>query len=205
MYGLYVKEENHDFKLAPAEVHNACRSMGFCKIWWTDRNEILHTSRQCNCRDVCKISLWCMEYILNQSNANCGRIRSKYRYWDGCPVSIKPQLGDTSIMEPVYTTKLRFTTDLSYLFLIWRTVFILEWALVSYSDTHSPLSHSHCWFSPPWCSHKIKSAPVSVLPALMSRHLSVSTSRRHPPSIFQRDTLGPKGFSTILFPSSVKI
>ena len=27
------------------------------KMYSTDHNEILHTSRQCNCRDVCKISL----------------------------------------------------------------------------------------------------------------------------------------------------
>ena len=27
------------------------------KIYFTDHNKILHTSRQCNCRDVCKISL----------------------------------------------------------------------------------------------------------------------------------------------------
>ena len=31
----------------------------------TNHNEILHTSRQCNCRDVCKISLWSTSYILN--------------------------------------------------------------------------------------------------------------------------------------------
>ena len=30
-----------------------------------DHNEILHTSRQCNCRDVCKISLWSVAHIIN--------------------------------------------------------------------------------------------------------------------------------------------
>ena len=35
------------------------------KIYVTDHNEVLHTSRQCNCRDMCKISLWSDEYILN--------------------------------------------------------------------------------------------------------------------------------------------
>ena len=35
------------------------------KIYPTDHNEILHTSRHCNCRDVCKISLWSIEPILN--------------------------------------------------------------------------------------------------------------------------------------------
>ena len=44
------------------------------QMYSTDHNKILHTSRQCNCRDVCKISLWSVEYILNQSTANFGRI-----------------------------------------------------------------------------------------------------------------------------------
>ena len=35
------------------------------KIYYTNHNKILHTSRQCNCRDVCKISLWSIMYILN--------------------------------------------------------------------------------------------------------------------------------------------
>ena len=35
------------------------------KMFSTDHNEISHTSRQCNCRDVCKISLWSSMYILN--------------------------------------------------------------------------------------------------------------------------------------------
>ena len=28
-------------------------------------DDILHTSRQCHCRDVCKISLWSVEYNRN--------------------------------------------------------------------------------------------------------------------------------------------
>ena len=40
----------------------------FAVLWFqmrsTDHNEILHTSRQCNCRDECKISLWSVEHIL---------------------------------------------------------------------------------------------------------------------------------------------
>ena len=32
--------------------------------------EILHMSRQCNCRDVCKISLWSVEHISNKSTPN---------------------------------------------------------------------------------------------------------------------------------------
>ena len=39
-----------------------------------DHNEILHTSRQCNCHDVCKISLWSVAHILNQSTPNFYRI-----------------------------------------------------------------------------------------------------------------------------------
>ena len=35
------------------------------KRYSTDHNEILHTSRQCDCRDVCKSSLWSVEHILN--------------------------------------------------------------------------------------------------------------------------------------------
>ena len=47
----------------------------------TDHKEILHMSWQLLCRDECKISLWSVEYNLNQSTANFGRISkwSKYR------------------------------------------------------------------------------------------------------------------------------
>ena len=41
---------------------------------FTDHNGILHMSRQLHCRDVCKILLWSVEYILNQSTANFGQI-----------------------------------------------------------------------------------------------------------------------------------
>ena len=41
----------------------------FALLWFrmysTSHNENLHTSRQCNCRDVCKISLWSVEHILS--------------------------------------------------------------------------------------------------------------------------------------------
>ena len=33
------------------------------KTYCTDHNKILYTSRQCNCRGVCKISLLPVEYI----------------------------------------------------------------------------------------------------------------------------------------------
>ena len=37
------------------------------KMHSTDHNEILHTSLQCYCRDVCKILLWSAEYVMNKS------------------------------------------------------------------------------------------------------------------------------------------
>ena len=40
-------------------------------IYSTDHNEILHTSRQCYCRDVCKMSLWSAKYVMNKSIAKC--------------------------------------------------------------------------------------------------------------------------------------
>ena len=39
----------------------------FSVLWFkmcsTGQNKILHTSRQCYCRDVCKISLWSVEIL----------------------------------------------------------------------------------------------------------------------------------------------
>ena len=37
------------------------------KMFSTDHNEILHTSRQLHCRDMCKFSLWLAEYVMNKS------------------------------------------------------------------------------------------------------------------------------------------
>ena len=50
------------------------------KIYLTDHNEILHTSQQLHCRDVCKISLWSVEYILNQGTPNLGQISNSIEY-----------------------------------------------------------------------------------------------------------------------------
>ena len=36
-------------------------------MYSADRNRILHTSWQCSCRDVCKISLWLAEYLMNKT------------------------------------------------------------------------------------------------------------------------------------------
>ena len=50
----------------------------FAMLWFkmssNNQNEISHTSRQCNCRDMCKISLWSVEYILNYGTPNFDRI-----------------------------------------------------------------------------------------------------------------------------------
>ena len=48
------------------------------KIYSTDHNEILHKPRQCNCRGVCKISLWSVEHILNYSAPNFDRISVQF-------------------------------------------------------------------------------------------------------------------------------
>ena len=41
------------------------QNMLWFKMYTIDHKEILHTSRLCNCRDVCKISLWSVKYDLN--------------------------------------------------------------------------------------------------------------------------------------------
>ena len=40
------------------------------EIRLTNHSEILYTSRQLHCREVCEISLWSVAYILDQSTAN---------------------------------------------------------------------------------------------------------------------------------------
>ena len=50
----------------------------FAVLWFemysTNHNEMMHTSQQCNCHDLCKISLWSVKYILNYSTPNFGQI-----------------------------------------------------------------------------------------------------------------------------------
>ena len=41
---------------------------------FTNYNAILHTSHNCSCRNVCKISLWSVEYIFNQENSKFWKI-----------------------------------------------------------------------------------------------------------------------------------
>ena len=40
------------------------------KIFSINHNKILHRSRHCNCRDMCKILLWSVKHISNQSAPN---------------------------------------------------------------------------------------------------------------------------------------
>ena len=52
------------------------------KICWTDQNEIVDTSQQCNCHDMCKILLWSVEYETRTlQNFIEFRFRLKYRQW----------------------------------------------------------------------------------------------------------------------------
>ena len=47
---------------------------GWFKMYSTNPNEILHTSRQWYCRGACKISLWSATCVLNWRTPNFGRI-----------------------------------------------------------------------------------------------------------------------------------
>ena len=46
----------------------------FAVLWFqrcpTIQSKILHTSRQCYCREVCKILLWSAQYVMNKSITN---------------------------------------------------------------------------------------------------------------------------------------
>ena len=44
------------------------------KMSSTNHNKILHMSRQCYCRDMCKILLWSTEYVMNKSITKFHRI-----------------------------------------------------------------------------------------------------------------------------------
>ena len=45
-------------------------AMLWFKMYSLDHNNILHTSRQCYCRDVCNILLWSAAYVMNKSVTN---------------------------------------------------------------------------------------------------------------------------------------
>ena len=45
-----------------------------------NHNDILHTPPQLHCRDVCKISLWPIQFILNQSTPNFDQISNLIEY-----------------------------------------------------------------------------------------------------------------------------
>ena len=77
---ILIKRENLLVNWTPG----ACLSIEF-EIQWnfvmllfitysSDHNKILHKSQQCNCHDSCKISLWLVEHVLNQSTSNSDRI-----------------------------------------------------------------------------------------------------------------------------------
>ena len=44
--------------------------LSWFKMYSTNHNKILHMSRQCNCCDMCKMSLWSAKQILNKSTPN---------------------------------------------------------------------------------------------------------------------------------------
>ena len=50
-----------DFKIRSKSV------VPWIKIYSTDHNEILHSSRQLHSSDVCKISLWSVGYVMYKS------------------------------------------------------------------------------------------------------------------------------------------
>ena len=49
--------------------------LSFINVHSTYHNKILHTSQQLHCRGVCRIPLWLVECILNQSTTYLVRIR----------------------------------------------------------------------------------------------------------------------------------
>ena len=65
------------------------------KICSNNHNEISHTSRQCNCRDVCKILMWSVKHILNKSTRNFGRISNSIE------ISLVGQAPDQDLGEEI--------------------------------------------------------------------------------------------------------
>ena len=77
----------------------------YCKMYSTDYNEILHISRQCNCRDVCKISSWLVKYVLNYSIPNfVGRARGLW--FTSVPVGTRQQAIRVSIIPGIFIGQL---------------------------------------------------------------------------------------------------
>ena len=79
--GINQQEGYHWFRHRPTndisikfEIQQKFATVLWFKVHSTNHNEILHTSRQLHCRDVCKISLWSVQHILNQSTPNFYRI-----------------------------------------------------------------------------------------------------------------------------------
>ena len=93
----------------------------YFKTCSTDHKEIPHTSRQLYCRDVCKISLWSAEYILNQSTANFGPISNSIEI---SLVGRAPGVGFTKPLIPVFQN--RNTDYLKYHVHIWHIWILLQ-------------------------------------------------------------------------------
>ena len=119
-----------------------------CKICGADHNHILHTSRQCNCHDVCKISLWSVECIRNYSVLNFHRISNSIEI---CLVGQAPGL-QTSSNNFIRMTLNFFTHCESRcwfdveskprslcVFLVW----VVGWKVIKYFHTKS--YGGHCW------------------------------------------------------------
>ena len=71
--------------------------MNVSEKYSADHNDVLHTSRQCHCRDVSKISLWSVKYIQNWSVLNFHRISNSIEI---CLVGRAPGLYDVRMHGP---------------------------------------------------------------------------------------------------------
>ena len=85
--------------------------------------------------------------------------------------------------------------------LIYTYMLHTHWSSIS---TYYILSHVHFWFSFPedLRGYRISGWPGSRTPLEMSKTFPVLVSWMTSSSTFQRDTLSPNGFNTILFPPS---
>ena len=113
-----------------------------------DHNDILHTSRQCHCRDVCKISLWSVEYIRNYSVLNFYRISNSIEI---CLVGQAPGLCRFHLWVPDLQMS---SSDLTHLPLVLHICisecgkhWFRKW-LVAYSATSHYLNQ--CWVIINW-------------------------------------------------------
>ena len=93
------------------------------KMGLIDHNEILHTSRQFHCRDVCKISMWSVENISDQINAKFCGISNIYIYscwmigtmYLGSRISIQMITPSHQITNHMKDDNLKIVHDLTYM------------------------------------------------------------------------------------------